>query len=285
MNQRIILFILLIFCLAEVKSQNNDTQAGLYNILSGSLIGGVGAMINKKPNEKTGKVFLKGLGQGALGGYMTFESKRLIRDFSDTGNYAYVWPSRLLNSLGNSIILNASSNRKFWERYYLNIGFSHFEYDIKRENSFQVKLLPFSLLSTFYGFSQGEIDFRRSFYTGNLFFESYKNTENYNGKAILNVVILNKGLLDNRSNTIGHELIHTFQYEGFIGFNSYLDKKMNNIKREGDFWTKFNFILYPDWNALIFSSAYNISAPFANSYENRFYEKEAYYYTGSLLNE
>lgn len=285
MNQRIILFILLIFHLSEAKSQNNDMQAGLYNVLSGSLIGGAGALINKKPNEKMGKVFLKGFSQGALGGYLTFESKRLIRNFSDSGNYAYVWPSRLLNSAGNSIVLNAADNRDFWERYYLSIGFGHFEYDFQKEKHFNVRIMPFSLLGSIYGFTQGSLDLKRSLYIGHLFFKSYKKSASYRGKAIFNSIIINKDLLQDRSAVIGHELIHTYQNEDFMAFNSFFSGKVRKMEENNSFWKEFNTIFYPDLNALFFVSSYYTSTIFTNTHERRFYEKEAYYYSRSLINK
>jgi len=52
-------YTLLFLFLSSIYSnaQQNDTQAALYNIGLGSLFGGVGAMINKKPQEKLDKVF------------------------------------------------------------------------------------------------------------------------------------------------------------------------------------------------------------------------------------
>lgn len=50
-------------------------------------MGGIGALINKKPEHKFDKVLLKGVYQGALGGYVTFESKRLIRAAVNNNDY------------------------------------------------------------------------------------------------------------------------------------------------------------------------------------------------------
>ncbi len=89
------LFTLLIFSFLilskDIKAQNNDFQAGIYNIGIGSVLGGVGAIIHKRPEENFGKTLLKGMVQGALGGYLIFESKRLVRNFAETGSYNYVW--------------------------------------------------------------------------------------------------------------------------------------------------------------------------------------------------
>ncbi len=52
----------------------------MYNIGFGAVFSTVGAIINKPPDEALGKVIKKSLWQGALGGYITFESKRILRE-------------------------------------------------------------------------------------------------------------------------------------------------------------------------------------------------------------
>lgn len=114
-----------------IAQPKNDFEAGISNVAFGGLVGGLGAIINKKSNEKTGKVFLKGFTQGALGGYLVFESKRLVGKFGKTGDYGYIWPSKLVNSAGVSIIENAAANRDFYDRWHLNIGFNRLEFYTK----------------------------------------------------------------------------------------------------------------------------------------------------------
>ena len=132
---RFTIFLLILFVTSNNHPLNaqhkNDFEAGLFNIGFGGIVGGFGAVINKKPNEKTGKVFLKGFYQGALGGYLLFESKRLVGKFGNTGNYNYVWPSKLINFAGVSIIENAAGNRNFWERWHINFGFNRLEFYTK----------------------------------------------------------------------------------------------------------------------------------------------------------
>lgn len=74
----------------------------------GAVVGGIGAVINKGPEEKFHHVLLKGIGEDALGGYVVFESKRLVKQFSMRENYMYVWPSKIVNSIENLIIENLS---------------------------------------------------------------------------------------------------------------------------------------------------------------------------------
>lgn len=276
MTKKYAIMLFLVFLGNLCVAQNNDFQAGLYNVVSGSLIGGIGAIINKKPNQPTGNVLLKGLGQGALGGLISFQSKTLVRNFAKTGNYAYIWPSRLTNSLGNSIILNAAANRNFWERYYLDIGFCHLEFDLKRENRLQIRVLPFSFVGAVDGFVNGSFDFRRSLYTGVLFFKSSR-FEQFGGWAFYNNISLNDSVLENRSNLIAHELIHVYQYQGLIGINSMIDKPLF-FKDKTDFWKKYNSIFYTDWNALTHSFLYLMDKSVHSTHGERLHEREAAYY-------
>ena len=72
--------LLLFFCNPFINSngQQNDSQAAVYNVVIGSVIGGIGSIINKKKDENALERFAKGSVQGALGGYVVFESKRIF---------------------------------------------------------------------------------------------------------------------------------------------------------------------------------------------------------------
>jgi len=159
---------------AQAQHKNNF-EAGLYNIGFGGIIGGIGAVINKKPRQKTGKVFLKGLYQGALGGYLLFESKRLVGKFSETGNYGYIWPSKLVNSAGVSIIENAAANRNLWEQWHINFGFNRFEFYTKDKFKISYKIMPFAFSNVIYGFTQGKMSIKESLKTGSFVFLTHKN--------------------------------------------------------------------------------------------------------------
>lgn len=75
--KQIIIVLCFTLCLNSY-SQQSEFEIGLYNVGLGGLGGAIGAVINKKPNEKTGKVFLKGFLQGGIGGYLVYESKNFI---------------------------------------------------------------------------------------------------------------------------------------------------------------------------------------------------------------
>lgn len=275
--QKHICFLLLLSFLGN--AQNNDSQAAFYNIASGAVIGGLGAIINKKPNQKFGKTLLKGMGQGTLGGYIVFESKRLVGNFAESGNYAYVWPSKILNAAGNSIVLNAASNRDLWERYYLNISFVHLEYDFVSQRPFKIRLLPYSLVSAAYGFTQGRLDMKRTLYTGQFFFISQDISDEFRGLTFANHIMLSKTLYEFRKNTIAHEIIHTYQYEGLMGSNTFFTKISDNINEAKLFGKRYGDMFYTDWNGIISGINHGAHLLFNVPYENRFYEKEAAYYS------
>jgi len=251
----------------------NDFEAGLFNIGFGGVIGGIGAVINKKPNEKMGKVFLKGFSQGALGGYLLFESKRLVGKFSETGRYGYVWPSKLVNSAGVSIIENAAANRNFWEQWHINIGFNRLELHTKDKLSLKYRLMPFALYKSIEGMSKGKIDLIESLKIGSLVF----NTNSINSSLLNNPfgVTLANSILIRKKGILSHELIHVYQYESFSGFNTYLNKPLKKLSTNIKWLQTYHKIFYTDFNYLFFHGLYSLYT----DHRSNFFEKEAYYYT------
>ncbi len=260
------------------RAQNSDGQAAVYNIVSGGVMGGIGAMINKRPGEKTFKVFLKGASQGAVGGYVVFESKRLLRNFSRTGDYAYVWPSRILNSAGNSMVRNAASNRDLWERWHINIGFNHFEYDLKRERKFRYRILPFALAGVTEGFVKGSLDMEKSLLTGHFIFRSRENSPDYIAQTFVNSIKYDEDHYEERPSLIAHEIVHAYQYEGYFAFNSFLDKPIAKIEENNGLVSLYGTFFYTDFNYLVFSGGYGLANIFSDSIFDNIYEKEANYY-------
>ena len=75
MKRLFLLIIAFIVFISPSKAQSNNLEAAIYNIGIGSLFSACGALINKKKDEKFMPVIYKGLWQGGMGGYLTFESK------------------------------------------------------------------------------------------------------------------------------------------------------------------------------------------------------------------
>jgi hypothetical protein len=260
------------------SQDKNYVGAGLFNIGFGGVVAGVGAVINKKPNQKKGKQFLKGFGQGALGGYLLFESKRMIGRFAKTGNYAYVWPSKLVNSAGASIIENAAANNGFGEHWHLNIGFARFEMRTKDSLNFKCKILPFAFGGVIYGFANGKLDVTKTIKTGNFIFISnnlLQNNESIGLTAVNTILYQKNNEFYNDELVIGHELIHSFQYEQSFGINTYLDKPLKKLENNKKWLKKYDTFFYTEFNFLIDAAIYSL---YSNHNKN-LYEKEAYFYT------
>lgn len=285
------LFLLLVLLgVQQTKAQNNDSQAAIYNISLGGFFGGFGAIINKKPNEKIGKVFIKGLWQGSLGGLVTYKSKKLVYDFSNSGDFKDAWGSKILNSIGNSIIHNAASNTNFWEKWYLNFGFNRLEFSLKNKFKVQYKIMPLSLLATAVSASNGNFDFRNSIKTGHFIFKTNYingNSEFHNseqpakGSASLNNInLLNNLSQEIERKVIAHEIIHIYQYNDFSNINPVFNKPkqlfLNNDNKVVRFYTKW---FYSDFNGLLKAALYELENQNRQDYYNNYFEKEADYYS------
>ena len=274
------LFVLLIISSNKISAQyKNDFEAGVSNMAFGGIVGGLGALINKKPNERAGKVFLKGFSQGALGGYLVFESKRLIGKFSNTGDYTYVWPAKLVNSAGTSIMENAASNRNFWEKWHLNIGFNRLELHTKDKLKLSYRIMPFAFGSTIYGFTKGKMDFNESLKIGTFVFNAEEignDVSETQGRTISNIILIQNNYTFKKELILGHELIHTYQYESFVGFNAFLNKPIENLNDKIKFIRIYHDIFYTDYNFLSYNLIYTI---LGNKNDN-FFEKEANFFTG-----
>ena len=275
----IILLISCLFLTTQIQAQfKNDFHAGLYNIGFGGIVGGIGAVINKKPNDKLGKVFLKGFSKGALGGYLLYESKHLVGKFSKTGNYAYIWPSKIVNAAGVSIIENASANRQFWEQWHLNIGFNRFEFYTQDKFKVSYRIIPFALSRTISAFTQWKMDFDKSLKMGTFVFNTdyIKTRSSYtSGRASSNIIVISKFTTLNVKDILAHEIIHVYQYESFSGFNTYLNKSLSRLNTNKKWAKIYHKIFYTDFNFLSFQSLYSLY----KTHDSNFYENEARYYT------
>lgn len=263
---------------SEFKAQNSDLESGIFNVGVGSVLGGIGAIINKEPGEKFGKTLLKGMGQGALGGYLVFESERLIRQFSRSGDYNYVWPSKIVNSAGTSIIENAAANRDFWARWHMNIGFNRIEVNTKENFKLSYRILPFSLVETVFAATSSEFDLKTSVKVGTFVFRQEQILGGYVGYAPANVVVLLKGFRGDTA--LPHELIHTYQYERTSGFNNFFTKAEKSISSKlgmSEIYSLYNKIFYNDYNYVLNGILYVMAD--TNGHANNFFEDEARYFS------
>lgn len=283
---KVVLLHLLLYSSVPSNAQKNDFEVGLYNLGINGVIGGIGAAINKKKGEPLGKVILKGVGQGALGGYFIFESKRLVREFSETENFAYVWPSKLVNSAGISIVENAAANRDFWEKWHLTIGFNRIELNTTENFKVSYRIMPVALVGTIISSTRGELDLEKTLKVGTFVFtaDELKSERgiSYGRTSMIDNSIL---LLDTWEGDIvlAHEIIHTYQNENFAAFNSYLEKPLNSLSAKEEFFKGYSKYFYSDISPLMSYLMYNAAGTGENKYENNIFEREAFYFTTKIF--
>ena len=277
--------IIIIFNVIPIKGQSNDTEAALYNIGFGAVFSTVGAIINKKPNEPLGRVMKKSLWQGALGGYVTFESKRILREAQQQNKWEYIWAAKLTNSIGTSIKENSALNKGFWERLHLNIGFNRLEFNFKDNFSVNYKLMPVAFLYTVDAIVRHKFELKKSIQTGEFIFSttSINNNKfiNVNASTFPGLMVFEKPFSNNiKLHT--HEITHIYQSNDFSIFNTYLNKPLKNWSKKNKIIKWINKYIYPEYHYLILRPAYLLENVNINNYYDNFFEHEAGYYSGTL---
>lgn len=286
-NKYFLIFtIILFFITPKIKAQNNDTQAAIYNMSLGAFFGGVGAIINKKPNEKIGNVFLKGFWQGSLGGYVTYQSKKMVTDFSKSGDFKHAWGSKILNSVGNSITHNAAANIDFWEKLHINFAFNRLEFDVKNNFNLNYKIMPMALLATINTATQGSLDFKNTIKTGQLIFKTDEIDYRYNyyskGQTNLNSILILNNIQSKRlkAQILASEIIHVYQYNDFSNMNALFNKPNELFINNNHKWVKFyRKWIYSDFNGYFYNNLYYLETTNRINYYDNYFESEARYYS------
>jgi hypothetical protein len=291
-SPRFLLFLIIVLLIStsQARSQSNQTEAAIFNIGIGTVFSGIGAVINKEPQEKFGKVLVKGMAQGALGGYLVYESKVIAGRISNQKNLTYGWPAKFMNSAGTSIIENAASNRNFWEQWNLNIGFNRIEFHTKDRFHLKYRIQPVSFLLTAYTAVQNKFEAELSLrvgefvFSGNNTFGYEDNNDYYLGRAISTAILLNPEAGGFNYNTVAHELIHVFQYHDFNVLNAYANKPLKEFKKGSGFFRKMDKIFHYDFNIFVFAGLYKMEhfgkdqKSFEGYYSN-YFEREAYLFS------
>lgn len=245
---------LLVFtlCFQHVKSQNLEPKILGYNVLIGGLTGGIGALINKKKDQKWHKVFIKGFVVGVGGGAISYAGKKLNTLVAQKRELGYCWLSRALFSAGNSIVENAAANRPFWSRWHYDIGFMRFELETDGPISFTPRFMPSAFGGIVFMAVNGSLDGITSLKSGTLTFRADK--VNYathlsastasNGFLFINS--LNQGHVF--YDTYAHEMIHAFQFQEFSGINYFFKPLTDKWKIKSPRFEKLNRWIYGDLN-------------------------------------
>lgn len=267
----------------EVNKQS--TRYAINNVVINGFLGGVGALINKRDGENGFRVFLKGIGQGCLGGAFQTLGNEMVYKINSQQNLTYAWPARITSSIGNSISQNAASNINFWERWHLNLGFFRFDYKVK-EKSFQARLSPTALVGTGIAASQGKFSLSKTLQTGILIFESKDLVWSLGGRSIgvaaYSSIAFDKNVTGQEFySLIAHEVVHVMQYENIVWINPMFNKLDNRMKQDNERYNNLSKYIYFDLNGLAFTSTYltQVNKP----WECRSIERAADFYGRRVL--
>ncbi len=247
------------------------------NIGVNALLGGVGALINKKPNEKPLKVFLKGAGQGALGSGFQVLANHNIYNLAQKQKLGHYLLSNFSNSIGSSIVQNAASNRNFWERWHMHYGLLRLDYDLV-SRTFQARVSPSTLFMSYFAFQQAGLNIRSSLLTGMLIFESAGPLNHFGtsvgGFAGANVIVINKDLAPNEYWPLfAHEAMHVLQVERYVWANAYLNKTDTKLSNKSKLYSNLKKYIYFDLNGITAWALYNTQWP--HPWICRYIEREA----------
>ncbi len=282
-----ILALITIFLLSNKSfSQDTKTEMALYNIGMSSIFSGIGALINKKPNEKWHKVLLKGMGQGALGGYFIYESKKLIGDINNKKTWEYGWHGKIVNSIGTSIVENASSNKNFWDKWHLNFGFNRIEFHTKDKFKVKYKIMPVSFVLTTVALISPEASFelKRTLQTGEFIFSTDNPKYEPGATTYGNIIVFTKDELNDYS-LFSHEIIHVYQYYDFNFVNTYLNKPIHRWRNKSKTFKSINDILYFDIQGPVLRGLYLLEDLNRECYYDNFFENEAGFYSMTRICE
>ncbi|WP_123868149.1 hypothetical protein [Chryseobacterium lactis] len=282
----IFLFILPLPTSLAQAPRTSDGKELIYNVSIGSIIGVVGAIINKNKNEKLGKVVLKGFCQGALGGYLTFESKRLVRLSEEENDWKLIWAAKLVNAAGTSIKENAALNNNFWEYWHLNFGFSRIELIAKEKLEVKYKLMPVAFIYTL-GValqSKSKFELKRTLQNGQVIFSNSSDLfEKYNTLAATYPgVIVYKSSEHDNVQLIPHEVIHIFQANDFSVTESFLRKPLANMNAKSKTLNKINSFIHYDFRYVPFILLNNLEFKNSTYYYQNFFEREAGYFSDTF---
>lgn len=308
MKKYIILTILLLnFINLEAQPLTNvdDRKFFIGNVLSSGVVCSINACVNKSSKKSFSKTLVNSFWKGCLGGVLDYTGKKLVQESSYKNSYSYIWPAKLIHSMGTSITENGANNQKIFSSISMDIYFTHIKYDGK----IHCQIDPITLGSAMYFSTTKNFTFnpKVSLATGTVVFDKKPDDFIPDGNAtylfkdagqaigntiwrkvckqwwydwygkIQNPVYGTVYTSDIRSiktydkSTICHELIHTFQYSEYNIFStSYMNKI--NLKILNNFNINMNF-------ALMYSIA-NL-----NGYQNNYFENEADYFGKSILSE
>lgn len=251
----------------------------LYNIGLGSVFGGVGAVINKNPDDKIGATFLNGFWKGAIGGYLIYESKNLVGRIPEKERWEYSWAAKLVNSAGTSIVENAASNRGFLEQWHLNIGFNRIEFYTKNQFKVKYKIMPVSFILTSITATKTKFEFSRSLQTGEFIFSDKNLIENREWAAYVlgNVMVIDDNYINDYF-VFAHEIIHIYQYYDYNFINSFTLKPFSHWGEKSSTFNTIENLFYIDIHGPVLTILKRMGGSQKDCYFDNFFEYEAEFF-------
>lgn len=283
MNTRFTILVLIMafhIQLATAQSYSSQrTQYAAINIGLNGVLGGLGAVINKRPSEKFGKVLLKGFSQGCLGGAFVFLGKDLSYKVYERENVGYAWPARIISSIGNSIAQNSANNINFWENWHFNMGFVRLDFNVP-DKKFQSRFLPVAAFGILKSTQYGRFNLGKSIAAGVPIFVN--DTLIYNRRTeslargvttVTSIAVYNEDFY----RAFSHELVHALQHENMVHLNSWATRLDSKLKSTYKFYNSASKYMYVDLNALQYAPFVVIDSE--RNWICRYIEREAEHYS------
>ncbi|WP_405379013.1 hypothetical protein [Nonlabens sp. Asnod3-A02] len=260
-------------------AQSNDFEAAGYSIGIGTVFTTVGAIINKDKEEKVWDVIKKRWWQGAVGGYLQFESKRILREVDSHDQWPLFWSSKIVNEMGSSIQHNAAYNQPFGRYWYFNIAFNRIEIDTKDRWQLKYKLRPIDFLFTTDAAIRYNFEFQESLRYGHPVFTT--GDSNLNGqRAYASAGYLVRERNENSISLIKHEFVHVLQNNEYSILNTYYQPFLDIRKDKNKFYKWLNSNLYIEAHYIPLRGLYLLETWTAENYTDNFFEMEADYFSG-----
>lgn len=259
-NSLLIIFLLLAVTLKAQDYKRQKANFILANIGINGLAGGIGAAINKKPDEKLFKVMAKGFGQGCLGGGFNVLGKEITYQIEVKENLSYAWPARLTNAVGSSITQNAVANINFWERWHFNIGILRLDYNVP-DRKFQARFLTSSVYGIGVTASQAKFNLKKSLQSGIMIYERDGNLTLDGTLAPGIGVVTSIGVNTNISGAayyglMAHEVVHILQYDDMSWLNPMFNKVDVKLKDKLNWYQKTSKYVHADLNSFALLGLY-----------------------------
>jgi hypothetical protein len=265
------------------QAQHYEATSVLYNTVLGGVSAGIGAIINKRKDQKWYDVFVKGILIGSAGGAVMYTGKKLNTLITNENNVSYAWLSRSVFCAGTSIIENAAGGRNFWAVWHYDIGFMRFEFDCETQK-IQPKVMPSALGATLFLAVQGRFDLETSLRSGTPTFRTQKISYQpaLIGSTVTSAILLSDTIIRGRAyvDLYAHEMVHNFQFEEFSGVNHFFKPFTTRWETASPVFKKIHPWVYGDVNhELMLFNYFIIQGGSKQNYCNNFLENEAEFLT------